>query len=74
MYPLLIHIPHHLLFVLAQFKADTYEPDYRNSFWGAKNYARLAAIKKQVDPKNAFTVWNGVGFDDQSPRWRCYKQ
>ena len=54
-------------------KADTYEPDHRNSFWGAKNYARLAAIKKRVDPGNVLEVWNGVGFEERSPLWQCYK-
>lgn len=54
-------------------QADTYEPDYRNSFWGAKNYVRLAAIKKRVDPQNVLQVWHGVGFDESSSLWRCYK-
>ena len=54
-------------------KADPYEPDYRDSFWGAKNYARLVAIKNKVDPRNALEVWHGVGFEEQSPLWRCYK-
>jgi FAD/FMN-containing dehydrogenase len=54
-------------------KADTYEPDHRNAFWGAKNYARLATIKKQVDPNNVLAVWHGVGFEESSPLWKCYK-
>jgi hypothetical protein len=54
-------------------KGDTYEPDHRNSFWGAKNYARLAAIKKHVDPGNALQVWHGVGFEESSSIWHCYR-
>lgn len=53
-------------------QADVYEPNHQDAFWGS-NYARLARIKKQVDPQNVLQVWHGVGFEGQSSeRYKCY--
>jgi len=54
-----------------QNEADVFEPDYKQSFYG-RNYNRLAKIKKQIDPRNALQVWQGVGFEPESPLWKCY--
>lgn len=41
-------------------EADVNEPDWQNSFFGS-NFARLEAIKKQVDPQGVFSCWRCVG-------------
>lgn len=45
-------------------ESNYFEPDWQRSFWGA-NYARLLAVKQQVDPDGLFFVRHGVG----SERW-----
>ena len=45
-------------------ESDFFEPDWRRAHWGA-NYARLATIKRAVDPGDLFIVHHGVG----SERW-----
>jgi FAD/FMN-containing dehydrogenase len=41
-------------------ESDYFEPDWQRAFWGA-NYARLLAVKQQVDPDGLFFVHHGVG-------------
>lgn len=41
-------------------EADYFEPDWQHAFWG-DNYARLLAVKRQVDPDNIFTCHHCVG-------------
>lgn len=53
-------------------EADLYEPDPVGSFWGEKNYARLLAIKKQLDPDNLLSCWNCIGWDVNDERHECY--
>ncbi|UKZ79483.1 hypothetical protein TrVFT333_007238 [Trichoderma virens FT-333] len=55
-----------------QNEADVYEPDAIGSFWGEKNYARLLAIKKQLDPDNLMSCWNCIGWDVNDERHECY--
>lgn len=63
-----------MLFGSALFlQADVYEPNHRESFWGS-NYERLATIKKNVDPENMFTVWQGVGWESQEFDRCVYKE
>ncbi|KAL4979770.1 hypothetical protein BDW66DRAFT_157213 [Aspergillus desertorum] len=53
-------------------EADTFETDPIGSFWGKENYARLLAIKKEVDPTNLLTVHQGVGWESDDERFGCY--
>lgn len=39
------------------------EPDWHDAFWG-RNYPRLLAIKKEVDPTGLFYVHHGVGSEE----------
>jgi hypothetical protein len=55
-----------------QNEADAFEPDPIRSFWGGDNYARLLRIKREVDPTNLLTVWNGVGWDETDEKYGCY--
>ncbi|KAI9372487.1 hypothetical protein BJX61DRAFT_533913 [Aspergillus egyptiacus] len=55
-----------------QNEADPFEPDPIGSFWGKENYDRLLQIKREVDPTNVLTVFNGVGWDQADERYRCY--
>jgi hypothetical protein len=55
-----------------QNEADAFETDPIGSFWGEQNYARLLRIKKEVDPMNLLSVHNGVGWDSEDERFRCY--
>lgn len=55
-----------------QNEADINEPDAVNMFWGQANYQRLLDIKKEVDPDNLLTVHQGVGWDSEDARFRCY--
>ncbi|KZP23529.1 FAD-binding domain-containing protein [Athelia psychrophila] len=56
-------------------EADIYEPDHEQAFWGAANAARLAAIKKEVDPLNFFQVWQGIGWDGaEDEKYKCYAE
>ncbi|KAL2858219.1 hypothetical protein BJX68DRAFT_278227 [Aspergillus pseudodeflectus] len=55
-----------------QNEADAFEPDPIRSFWGDDNYARLLRIKREVDPTNLLTVWNGVGWDETDEKYSCY--
>ena len=41
-------------------ESDRLEPQWQQSFWGAKNYARLQAIKKAYDPAGIFSCWHCV--------------
>jgi FAD/FMN-containing dehydrogenase len=45
-------------------ESNFFEPDWRDSFWGA-NYTRLLAVKDKYDPDGLFFVHHGVG----SERW-----
>lgn len=50
-------------------------PNHKQSFWGAANAARLASIKKRVDPQNFFQVWQGIGWDGaQDAKYECYEE
>ncbi|KAL2834635.1 hypothetical protein BJY01DRAFT_253003 [Aspergillus pseudoustus] len=55
-----------------QNEADAFETDPVGAFWGDENYARLLKIKREVDPSNLFSVHNGVGWDSDDERFRCY--
>ena len=48
------------------------EPNYQNAYWGEKNYGALQRIKRKYDPSNLFTVFHGVGFEEDQDKWRCY--
>jgi FAD/FMN-containing dehydrogenase len=45
-------------------ETNFFEPQWRQSFWGA-NYRRLLAVKDKYDPEGLFFVHHGVG----SERW-----
>ncbi len=45
-------------------EGNYFDADWQRSFWGT-NYARLLAVKQQVDPDGLFFVYHGVG----SERW-----
>ncbi|KAL5334483.1 hypothetical protein BJX70DRAFT_405421 [Aspergillus crustosus] len=53
-------------------EADAFETDPVDAFWGKENHARLLRIKREVDPMNLLSVHNGVGWDRQDARFRCY--
>lgn len=55
-----------------QNEADVYEPNPVDSFWGQENYAKLVAMKKELDPENVLTCWGCVGWDRTDPRYGCY--
>ncbi|KAF7979249.1 hypothetical protein HWV62_42914, partial [Athelia sp. TMB] len=56
-------------------EADIYEPNHIQTFWGYANAARLAVIKKEVDPSNFFQVWQGIGWDGaEDEKYKCYAQ
>ncbi|KZP23499.1 FAD-binding domain-containing protein [Athelia psychrophila] len=56
-------------------EADIYEPNHVQTFWGAANAARLAVIKKEVDPLNFFQVWQGIGWDGaEDEKYKCYAE
>ena len=55
-----------------QNEADINEPDAVNMFWGKENYRRLLKIKREVDPSNLLTVHQGIGWDPEAARFRCY--
>ncbi|OCL02375.1 FAD-binding domain-containing protein [Glonium stellatum] len=55
-------------------EADIWEKDYEEAFWGAENYASLAKIKAEVDPKNLLSVWQGVGSHETDDQFSCYPQ
>merc|ERR1719461_1251828 len=42
-------------------EADYFEPNWQDTFWGAKNYARLLEIKKKWDPNGLFYCHHCVG-------------
>ncbi|KAG0380973.1 hypothetical protein BGX24_002193, partial [Mortierella sp. AD032] len=52
-------------------EADPQEPDWQNSFWGRENYARLYAIKQQVDPQGLLSCWHCVGSEDWDDDLMC---
>jgi len=41
-------------------ESDFLEPDWQGSLFGAANYARLQAVKAQVDPEGDFACWHCV--------------
>jgi hypothetical protein len=47
-------------------KANAYEPNFQNSFWG-RNYPRLLSIKRSVDPNDVFWCLSCAG----SERWKA---
>jgi FAD/FMN-containing dehydrogenase len=47
-------------------ESNYFEADWKTAFWGA-NYARLRAVKDEVDPDGLFFVHHGVGSEDWSP-------
>ncbi|KAL4997909.1 hypothetical protein BDV10DRAFT_201482 [Aspergillus recurvatus] len=53
-------------------EADAFETDPIGSFWGEENYARLSAIKREVDPTNLLTVHQGVEWESDDERFGCY--
>jgi FAD/FMN-containing dehydrogenase len=57
-----------------QNEGDTFEPDPINSFWGSKNYDRLLALKREIDPKNLLTCHQCVGWEPSDERFSCYPQ
>lgn len=42
-------------------EASIDEPDWKQSFWGKRNYAKLLAIKARVDPQGVFVCRKCVG-------------
>ena len=50
----------------AYFSESYAEKDFRNTYWGNKNYAKLLQIKKKYDPKGFFTCIQCVGSEDWS--------
>jgi FAD/FMN-containing dehydrogenase len=46
-------------------ESDYFQPDWAQAFWGS-NHARLADVKKAVDPDGLFFVRHGVGSADWS--------
>ncbi|KAJ8613319.1 hypothetical protein MRB53_037006 [Persea americana] len=55
-----------------QNEADTFEPDYIDSFWGRENYEKLSGIKNAVDPGGVLMVHQGIGWDSADARFACY--
>ncbi|RDW93782.1 uncharacterized protein DSM5745_01104 [Aspergillus mulundensis] len=55
-------------------EADSFETDPIASFWGEENYARLLEIKEEVDPTNLLSVHQGVGWESDDERFRCYPE
>lgn len=53
-------------------EADTFENDPAATFWGEKNYERLLALKKEIDPLNILTTHQAIGWDKNDPRYACY--
>jgi FAD/FMN-containing dehydrogenase len=54
-------------------ESDYFEADWQDAFWGT-NHARLAAVKREVDPDGLFFVRHGVGSEAWSEdgfTWRC---
>ena len=46
-------------------ESDFFEREWQRSFWGP-NYARLAEVKRKVDPDGLFIVHHGVGSEEWS--------
>jgi FAD/FMN-containing dehydrogenase len=42
------------------------EKNFRRSYWGSENSARLSTVKKKYDPDGLFFVHNGIGSEDWS--------
>ncbi|KAL2813870.1 FAD-binding domain-containing protein [Aspergillus granulosus] len=55
-----------------QNEADAFETDPIQSFWGEENYMRLLRIKREIDPTKLLSVHNGVGWEREDNRFRCY--
>jgi hypothetical protein len=53
-----------ILLILAAQKADAFEPDFQQAFWG-ENYPRLLSIKRETDPTDLLWCRACVG----NERW-----
>lgn len=51
-------------------EGDYFEQDWQTAFWG-ENYPRLAAVKKQLDPKGLFVCRHCVGSEDWEEDGNC---
>ncbi|TGO81524.1 hypothetical protein BPOR_1120g00030 [Botrytis porri] len=47
-------------------EAHPWTSDWKEAWWGLKNYERLVEIKKKYDPDNLLTCWKCVGFDQNN--------
>ncbi|TGO63909.1 hypothetical protein BCON_0010g00750 [Botryotinia convoluta] len=47
-------------------EAHPWTSDWKEAWWGLKNYERLVEIKKKYDPDNLLTCWKCVGFDEEN--------
>ena len=47
-------------------ESSFFQSDWQRAYWGP-NYARLKALKRQIDPDGLFFVHHGVGSEDWSP-------
>jgi FAD/FMN-containing dehydrogenase len=47
-------------------ESSFFQPDWQTAYWGP-HYARLLAIKRQVDPSGLFFAHHGVGSEDWTP-------
>lgn len=52
-------------------ECDVYEPNHEETLWGS-NYRKLLAVKRKYDPDHLLDCWHCVGWDKNSPRFRCY--
>ncbi|KAG5924165.1 hypothetical protein E4U42_004731 [Claviceps africana] len=50
---------------------DPREKEFQTRYWGADNYARLAAIKAKWDPSELFISRSGVGSEDWDEEGIC---
>ena len=55
-----------------QNEGDPMEPDPIDAFCGKDHYDRLLKFKKEVDSGNMFTVHQGIGWEENDRRYRCY--
>jgi len=52
-------------------ETDFYQPQWRQSYWGDVNYARLYDIKQRYDPKGLFICHHCVGSEDWDATGTC---